>query len=103
MTFVIANGGTESAGKQLLSQHLIGLDMPAAFTGTSVTFEVSQDNVTYKPVTKDDGNAYTVTVAANKVVAINAAYTALMSRYTYLRIKSNAAEGAERTIEAITR
>ena len=69
-TVTIANGQTVSNGINLNEQQVVGLVTPAALTGVAITFQASHDGVTYSAVTKEDGTAYSITVAPSKYVMI---------------------------------
>lgn len=95
---IIANGQQESATINQGGFSLCGVLIPAAFTGTSISFEASIDNVTFYPV-------------YNTIAGVLLSYVVAPSRYIaidpkdfhgiqYLKIKSGSAEGAARTLVA---
>ena len=47
VTVTIADGETESSAASLKGTSLVGIDIPAGFEGTSLTFQVSSDGITY--------------------------------------------------------
>lgn len=99
----IANGGTVSDAFEASSCAAFGLQLPATFTGTSITFQVSADRGTtyqalyeYDTVT-DDGSATRVTTRA---VVQGRSYDlpAALTAWTHFKIVSGSAEGAARTL-----
>ena len=46
-TVTIVNGATVSSAASLRGTSLVGIDIPAGFEGTSLTFQVSTDGITY--------------------------------------------------------
>lgn len=92
----IPNGSSTSNEIDLRYQALMGLHMPAAFTGTTITFTASNTaGGTFNPVYKDDGTQYSVTVATNRAIAID--YTKLAG-FRFIKLVSGSTEGATRTI-----
>jgi len=98
-TATIASGQTVGAAFYVGAKVPTVLRMPAAFTGTAVSFQGSLDNVTYQQVYLG-GSAYSETVAASKDVVLD---QSALAGFPYLKIVSNAAEGGDRSIEATTR
>ena len=94
----IANTATKSGAVATGGMALVGIYMPAAFTGTTITFEVhNQETGTYNPVKKSDGTALTYTVdnAAVSYVAIDPSY---FYGVFYLKVVAGSAQGASRTL-----
>lgn len=91
----IANGQQESSALSLAGFTLVGIQFPAAFTGTTVTFEMS-DAVggTYVPVYNSAG-LVTYTIAQGRYYAIDPKD---FYGINFLKIKSGSAEGAARTL-----
>lgn len=94
-TVTILNGTTVSNAIDLQEAEVVAVITPAALTGVAITFQASHDGVTYKQVTKEDGTAYSITVAASKYV--NIPRTAL-NGVRFLKLVSGSAEGADRDI-----
>lgn len=69
------------------------LVLPAAFTGTSIQFDVSVDGTTFQRLYDDAGNALAVTVAASHTVAVPS-----LGAARSVKLVSSAAEGAARSI-----
>lgn len=96
----IASGQQTSGAVDLSGCVLVGLDMPSAFTGTTVTFTVSSSQSgTYKTLYKDGANV-SVTVTASRQVVLQPADFAGVR---FLKVVSGSAEAAERTITLVTR
>lgn len=99
-TVVIANGGTVSGAIDLQGLTLCGVILPSAFTGAAITFQVSDDNVTYQAAYNTSNNAMTMTVTQARTYMITPTDFAGVR---YLKLVSGSAEGAERTIKLLTR
>lgn len=99
---VIASGQTTSGAANLShGSTLVAIAMPAAFTGTTLTFTgCDTESGTYKALYDDAGNAITVTCAASRYIVLDAANFAGVP---YLKVVSGSSEGAERTLRLITR
>lgn len=91
----IASGATASDGVYLVGQTLCGFCLPAAFTGTAVTFQTSPDGVTYQTLYDSTNATIGATVTQGRNYALNPANFA---GYAYVKIVSGAAEGAARTV-----
>lgn len=92
----IANGATTSSTIDLYLYDFIGLQMPAAFTGVTMTFTGSQDGITFTPIFDSAGAAVSYTVAPNRYVMVNFNHFNLFPRF--IQLVSGAAEGAARTV-----
>ncbi len=90
----IANSGTKTPAIVTKGLSLVGIQLPAAFTGTAITFEASLDGTTYQPVydTKS-GTALSYTVAQGHFVAIDPID---FQGIPFLKIVSGSAEGGAR-------
>lgn len=93
-TITIANGATDSSSIALGSYAQCGFILPAAFTGTAVSFKVSLDNSTFTALYDSANALVSVTVTQGR------AYAFPISTFPFLFIKlvSNGAEGAARSI-----
>lgn len=92
----ILSGGTVSDEAPVHSA-IIGIVMPAAFTGTALTFQGSADGQLFQQVFDDTGAALSVTVAAGRCVGLDTKALPLAS-WAFIKLVSNAAEGADRVI-----
>lgn len=105
-TLTIANGQTVSDAYRASNTAAYGLQLPATFTGTSVTFQVSADNgTTYQALYEydtatDDGSA---TRAVTLAVAQGRSYDlpAALASFTHFKIVSGSAEGGARSLVVV--
>lgn len=93
-TATIANGETVSDSVYCGDKVAMSLQIPAAITGTAISFQGSHDGVTYLAV-NSGGSAYSETVAASKSVDLD---SSKLQGYRHIKLVSNGAEGAERSI-----
>lgn len=99
-TVTIANGETVSNAIDLGEGVLVGIQMPAAFTGSAMTFQASDSLAgTYNAVTSITA-AYSVTVAASKYVSIPLFD---LAGVRFIKVVSGSAEGAARDIILMVR
>lgn len=97
-TLVIANGETTSTAFTSSNFAAFGLQMPAAFTGASVTFTVSADDgATYQALYDTTNTLVSLTVAASRSYDLPSALTA----WDHFKIVSASAEGAARSLIVI--
>ena len=99
-TPVISNGTTTSNAVDLLGQVLVQIQIPAAFTGTAISFQSSHDDTTYQALYNDSNTQLSITVGAGR--NYNIAPTDFAG-CRYLKIVSNASEGSDRSIRLILR
>lgn len=90
----IANEGTTSTAFDARGYATFGLIMPASFTGTSVTFVVSHDNVLYQTLTDSSGNAVALTVAVEKSYKLSDD----LAPWRYFKIVAGTSQAAARTL-----
>lgn len=69
-TATIANGASLSAAVNIAHMDLFAIEMPAAWTAASLTFQGSYDGTTYSDLYDDAGNEVTFTVDASRYVLI---------------------------------
>lgn len=94
---VVAAFGTISTSVDLYGTRAVNLSVPASLNSTALTFEVSEDDVTYYPVRNQDNTAYTITVSSTA-----ASYELPANRfagYRHLKIICGSQEGGERTFK----
>jgi len=95
---LIASGGTDSNILNSLGRTLVALRFPAAFTGATISFKVSNEaDGTFLPLYDKAGTLIAIT-------ATDGAHVSLPSDLyscRYIKIISAGAEGAARSIEAI--
>ncbi len=96
----IKSGGTISDPIDLGNHTLSGVQVPAGMTGTELTFLGSTNNQDYVPMKTISGDLFTIVVDATaSITAINPQDMACVR---YLRLVSNASEGADRAITMIS-
>lgn len=95
---IIANGQQESAAIDCGGMALCGILLPAAFTGTALTFEVSDAiDGTFVPLkSTTSGSALSYTVAQGTYAAIDPKD---FQGVRFLKVKSGTAEGGARTLK----
>jgi len=91
---VIANGDTASAVIPFRGYAQAGFQIPSAFTGASVSFNVSADNVTYTPLHDSTNTVISQTVTASKGYS----FPQGCFPWAYVKIVSASAEGGARSI-----
>lgn len=92
----IANAATTSAAIPTKGLSLVGIQLPATFTGTAMTFTGSVDGVTYQPVyVTTSGTALSYTVAQARYIAID---PAPFYGLAYIKLVSGSSEGGARAI-----
>lgn len=97
----VANGQTISSDVDLRGHVVVGVVTPAALTSTSLTFQQKLDGeTTWKTIHDREGTAYTVTVAADRFVAIPPGDVAA---FRNTRLVMGSAEGGARTIKLVLR
>lgn len=98
-TVTIALGQSTSSTVYLGGTALVGIRTPAALDGTTMTFSVSTDGVTFVPLFNSAGQV-SITVAVSRLIAIDPVnhFT-----YQYLRLVSGSTETAARTITVYSR
>lgn len=99
-TVTIASSGTVSTAVDLGGHNLVGIQTPAALTGTTMTFQGSVDGSTYNVLYDTDGTALSITVAVDSLILIVPSDFAAVR---YLKLVSGSSEGAERTITLVHR
>jgi len=98
---VIASSGTTSGAIDLQGMALVGLILPATFTGTALTFSVCDTLAgTYTPLYDASNSAVSMTVAQGRAYAVDPAN---FQGIQFIKIVSNATEGSARTIICSTK
>lgn len=98
-TVVIASSGTTSTTLTLEGSRIpLALVLPAALTGTAITFRASNDNATFYPVYYES-TAYSVTVSTSRHVALD---RRVFEGVRYLQLVSGSSEASARTIGVIS-
>jgi hypothetical protein len=93
----IANGQQLSDAIENKYGRDTGVVVPAAFTGTALTFEVSADGVTFQPLHGTDGNAVSLTVAQGRSYPLPSA----VLPWPHFKMKSGSVEAGARTLVVV--
>ncbi|MGE0755273.1 MAG: hypothetical protein AB7L92_08970 [Alphaproteobacteria bacterium] len=102
LTATISSSGTTSGAIDLSGATLCGIILPAAITGTAISLQMSNDDSgTFVTVQDGAGSDLSLSVAASKYVPIS--NLALVAGLRFIKLVSNASEGAERVITLVTR
>lgn len=80
-----------------------GLQLPATFDGTAITFQVSNDDSTYLALYDETGTLVSVTVAASRAVGFKQDLIARLSGWRFIKLLSNASETANRSVDVIVK
>jgi hypothetical protein len=99
-TVTIASGATTSGAVDLLGMVLVGIIMPSAFTGTSITFQASPDNSTFTAVYNSAGTQLTATVSTSRTILFSPGDFVGVRN---LKLVSGSTEGGSRIITLILR
>lgn len=91
---------TTSNAVDLTSDGLVGFLMPSAFTGTTVTFLGSPDDVSYGALFNSNAQQFSITVAADRYFML---FPADFLGCRYVKFVSGSTEAAERVIKVMTR
>lgn len=100
VTATIANSATVSNAVTLDAATITGIVMPAAFTGTTLTFQVSADGSTYVALYDSTGTLESMTVAVSCGYSLN---PAVFAGWPYMKVVSGSTEGGSRAITLVTR
>lgn len=93
-----------SAAVDLGDNRLFALHLPAAFTGTAISFTVAPTvDGTYQALYDDAGNAISLTVAQGETIGITGANAAALAACRFVKLVSNDNEAADRTIYLLLR
>jgi hypothetical protein len=97
----IESSETKSAEVDLRGTTLCGLYMPAAFTGTTLTFEAATSSGgTFVPVYDELGNQVSITVSSSRFISLDPAEFAGIQ---FLKAVSGSSETAARIINLALR
>ena len=98
-TVTIASSGTTSTTLTLQGGRVpLAIILPAAFTGTALTFKNSSDDATYVPV-YDESTQYSVNCGTSRHIALK---RQAVDAIKYFQIVSGSTETASRTITVIS-
>lgn len=101
----IANGASLSNGIDIGTKTLLAIHMPALWTAANLTFQASEDGVTYDDLYDGVGTEKTIVVGATRYIYLTPADWVGVP---YLKIRSGTAsvpvnQGAARSITLVTR
>ncbi len=96
----IASGATKSEAINIGGCTLGGIIFPSTMTGSTVTFEVSNDGVTFYPFKNSAGTSVSVTVSVSSWIGLSVAD---FSCVQYIKVVSGSTEGALRQISLIAK
>jgi hypothetical protein len=100
-TATIANGASTSSAIELGNATVVGVYIPAAFTGTAITFTAcSTATGTFSPLKDGAGAAISKTVAAGDYIYLD---PVLFAGVAFVKIVSGSAEAAARTLTLVAR
>lgn len=98
-TLTIPAGSSTSNSYELGGTHLIGILMPATFTGTKLTIKGSIDGTNfYEVYGSDSGTAKEIKVSAGKFIAIENNYD---NPFNFIQLVSNSTEASDRILTII--
>lgn len=94
---LIASGQKLGVTIQLLGMSLVGIQLPVGMTSTALTFNVSNDGVTFVPLKSlITGTALSYTIGAT--AAYQAIDPSVFAGVSFLQIAVGTNEGADRTL-----
>lgn len=104
-TSTVANGASLSGANDLAGETLVGIHMPAVWTAANLTFQVSEDGITYDNLYDRFGNETVYTTAAARFMPV------LPSEWIgirYIKVRSGTsgvpvAQAAARAIVLVTK
>jgi hypothetical protein len=99
---VIPSGGTTSQSIDLDNYDalggLVGFIIPATFTGASVSFKISLDDVTYQPLNDSSNALVSINVTQGTSYSFKQDVRSLLTPWRFIQIVSASAETPARTI-----
>ena len=98
----IASGQTKSAGVDLgKGNRLMGLQLPSAMTGASMSFEASLDGTAYVPVYDiGGGSVHSITIGTSRYIPLD---PRVFASVQYVRLVSASSEAADRSMKIAVR
>jgi len=96
--FDVSDSATVSSSHPVESYKVFGLQMPAAFTGTAITFQAAENqNGTFVDVFDESGSQISITVSTDRYIGLDAAALEIAAAM-WIRLVSNDTEVADRTV-----
>jgi hypothetical protein len=96
----IESGESTSTAANLGGTNLVGILFPSSMTGSNLTFQGSLDGTNFFDIYDTAGSALTMTISANRFVALVPSDFACVR---YIKLVSDGSEAAERTIQLAIR
>lgn len=104
-TFTVANNATNSTTNDLQivdgNMEIVGFQINGTIVSTSMTFNASQDGVTFQTLNTQAGSALSVTIKSNETIGLSQDVRAQVGRWRYLQIVMGSSETNGATINAI--
>ena len=95
ITVTIGSGGTTTDIIDIKGKILVGIEMPATFTGTSLTILATNDNTNYKDYYNSAGSKVSISVGTNRYIGLLPADFSGLERF---KLVSSATEGSARSL-----
>ena len=107
-TVTIANGASLSGALDLHGCSLVAIQMPAAWTAATLTFQGSNDGTTYGDVYDDSATELSVTVAVLRYVVFDRDVKDNLSGIRWIKVRSDpsaapTAQGGDRVLTLVAR
>ena len=99
VTAVVLSGQTVSSKIDLWGTRAVTIAVPVGLTSIALTFQVSDDDVTYYPVRYADNSAFTITVS--NTAAAYALPVNMFAGWRHLKAVCGSPEPADRTFKFI--
>lgn len=99
-TATVPNGDTVSNAVDLEDGTFLGFTVPAALTGSSVSFSVSLDGVTYVTMKDGAGTTLTLSIGVDQYVPVD---SGKFLGIRYIKLVCGSSQGAERVFQLATR
>ena len=96
-TATIASSGTTSTAVDFRANAFGGIALPATFTGTTLTFQVSADDTTYQALNDRYGAAVSMMVAQGESYPLPTE----LAGWPWFKIVSGSSEGGNRSITIV--
>lgn len=104
-SFVIPSGSTVSQTVDISAYGenvgFVAFIIPAAFTGSSVSFKVSIDDTTYVPLNDSSNSLISINVSVSTAYSFKQDVRSCMDPWRFFQMVSASSEGASRTIPFI--
>jgi hypothetical protein len=100
VTATIASGASTSGAIALGAGTITGIVLPAAFTGTALSFQVSADGSTYVALYDSTNTLESMTVAQGRGYSVN---PAVFAGWPYMKVVSGSTEAGSRDLILVTR